>query len=446
MLDRFNNYIEDKGLFNKTNYLIAAVSGGKDSVCLCHLLYQSGYNFAIAHCNFGLRGRESEQDEEFVKRLSDLYKVPFFVKSFDTTTFAKQNGISIQMAARSLRYTWFEELRTHHNADKVLTAHHRNDSIETFILNLIRGTGIAGLHGIQAQSDIFARPLLFATRKEIETLTENTQLEWREDSSNQSTKYKRNFVRHTIMPLLAKLNPNFTETLSETIEKITLTESVFLEQVESFKSNVFKKNTGYYSINIEKLKTYKHGLILLFEVLKTFHFNFYQCKDIMNSLDSDPGKKFVSREYMLIKDRKKLIITNINTNISNITVLTNPDLEVFDFQSITFQVKTYSADKYTIKSDSNIAALDSDKLHFPLTIRPWQQGDYFQPLGMNGTKKVSDFLINRKIPLNLKNNVCVILSDERIAWLIGHQIDNRFKITSKTRRIIEIQAMNDFKQ
>jgi len=446
MLDRFNKYIKDKNLFNKTHFLIVAVSGGIDSVCLCHLLHLSGYSFAIAHCNFGLRGRESDLDEEFVKELAERYKVPFFVKSFDTTGFAEQNRISIQMAARSLRYQWFEELLSLHKADKVLTAHHRNDSIETFFLNLTRGTGIAGLHGIQARADIYARPLLFTTREEIKILTETHGLEWREDSSNKSTKYKRNFLRHNIIPQFSELNPNFTETITETIEKIALAEAVFGEQVEHFRSNVLKKNAGYYSINIEKLKAYKHVLILLYEVLKTFHFNFNQCKEILSALDSGPGKKFISKDYILIKDRSELVITRTETNTDNATGLINSDTEVFRFQSMTLYIRMYSASEYIIKPNSDIVALDMEKLRFPLTIRYWQQGDHFQPLGMTGTKKVSDLLINSKVPLNLKSHVCVLLSDEKIAWVIGQRLDNRFKITPKTQKVMEVQAISDFYQ
>ncbi len=439
MLERFNRYIQEKSLFGKTDYVIAGVSGGLDSVCLCYLLYQAGYNFGIAHCNFGLRGEESDEDERFVKELADKYKAPFYVRSFETEAYARREKISIQMAARTLRYEWFERLLKENGGRGILTAHHHDDSVETFFLNLIRGTGIAGLHGIQPVAGKIVRPLLFASREELKALTKKAGLDWREDSSNQSVKYKRNFLRHKVIPLFSEVNPNFANTFRETLAKLSLTEAVFMESVEAFRRKAFKVSARSCSIAIEELRNNKNALILLYETLKSFQFNFDQCVDMLNCLDAEAGKRFESASHVLVKDRLELIITQKSHADSPAPVLIREDQAHVVVQGYSLQITRWNHEQYELKRSADSAAFDFDKLRFPLVVRRWKQGDYFFPLGMNGKKKISDFLIDRKVPLNLKSEVFLLISDEQVVWVIGHRIDRRFKIGEETKRVLEVQ-------
>lgn len=437
MIELFQHYINEKELFTKESYVIAAVSGGLDSVCLCHLLYKSGYKFAIAHCNFGLRGAESDQDQDFVYQLAQTYQVPIFTKLFDTKGFAEQEKVSIQMAARQLRYDWFEELAREHKADKILTAHHKSDIAETLLLNLTRGTGIAGLHGIKATHNILARPLLFATREDLQDFVQTNQLKWREDSSNQSTKYKRNFIRHKVIPLLKELNPNFENTLEETIEKIALTEAVFNQQIETYRSQRFRQEVDHWILSLTNWTGKDQELIILFELLKPFNFSYEQCKVILSVLNQHSGKIVESNSHKLVKDRDCLIITT-KTEASP-ALLIEHNTETVEWEGKKLTIQKCNISDYQIITQENIAALDLDKITFPLELRTWKQGDWFFPLGMNNRKKISDFLIDSKIPLNLKDQIKVLTSNNEVVWIIGHRLDNRFKINPDTKNILELR-------
>jgi tRNA(Ile)-lysidine synthase len=440
MLQRFTNFVSEKSLFTGNDQLLLAVSGGMDSVVLCHLLHKSGSNFSIAHCNFNLRAQESDQDEAFVKKLAKKYKVRCFIKSFETQQFADENKLSVQMAARELRYNWFRQLAADLSFDKILTAHHQSDLAETVLLNLIRGTGISGLHGIKPLSGNLARPLLFATREEIMGYIAEEQLTWREDSSNASTKYSRNFVRQEIIPLIKKLNPSFEDTLKETVQKVSAAEEIFKEQIDLLRVSEVRESKDFISVSQEKFRTDKFAEIRLFEILRPYNFTFPQIKFILDSIDEPAGKHFESPTHLLVNDRGNFIITHKNLEaFSSLEIYTCPGEISFEGRKLI--LKEMEANTYKISPDKNIAALDAARLKFPLTLRKWKEGDWFMPLGMNKKKKLSDFFIDEKVPLNLKDQKRVLVSDGAIVYIPGMRVDDRFKITEETERIIEIRYL-----
>ena len=436
----------DLKLINKVAPLLAlphkillAVSGGVDSVVLLAILYQyfiekrydTRQYLAIAHCNFRLRGQESDEDENFVESLSEKYQLPFFCKKFDTLAFATANQLSTQVAARQLRYTWFKEILQTHHFHYVATAHHLNDSLETVLYNLAKGTGIAGVRGILPQQNELIRPLLSFTKEEIlEYATEN-QLVWREDSSNATDKYSRNLIRHQAIPILKQINPNLEHTFSDTLLRLSAVERVFQAEVEKFKGRVMKidknssQNTIYY-IDIEVIKQESEGLIKLYEVLKDFGFNFTQAQLIFNSFDSEAGKVFSTDTHILVRDRSNLVITT-----SKRAHLPQLQQQIFE-----------KTPDFQHTNNSNIAYLDYERTGTAFSIRFWQEGDKFSPLGMKGkTKNVSDFLNDLKVPLNLKQQVSVLVCQEEIAWIIGYRISEKFKITDKTKIICELRMV-----
>lgn len=427
MLDRFHKYNTENGLFRPKDKLLVTVSGGVDSVVLCHLLKKSEVNFAIAHCNFGLRGKESDEDEAFVEELAEELEVNIHLKKFDTRAFIKESGISTQMAARALRYEWFAALAEQKGYDAVLTAHHQNDIIETILLNLVRGTGIAGLHGIKVKSGNLIRPLLFATKEEILKYAKEHQLKWREDSSNESTKYQRNLVRLEVIPLLKKINPNLEQTLQQSIEKISAAETIFNNYIEGCRIDFLTVKKNHTLIEYSFLHEESEPRIILFELLKPFGFNYTQANEIFESLNGAAGKKFFSPSHFLVKDREVLIITEKNDSENReevkIEVTCKNIFLPWSGQNLSLEITT----GYNSKDPSSIAYLDYKKLKYPLLIRPWQPGDNFHPLGMNGKKKVSDFLNDLKIPVNLKKNISVLLSGKDIVWVVGLRIDEQYK-------------------
>lgn len=433
-------YIADYQLFKENDKILIAVSGGVDSVVLLDMLCAIATNesfpfsLAIAHCNFQLRGQESEEDELFVRALAEKYKCPFFCQKFDTQSIAEKNKSSIQIVARNLRYAWFEELLELHDFQYIATAHHQNDSIETVIYNLAKGTGIAGLHGILPKNGKIIRPLLGFSKKEILIYATENQLLWREDSSNATDKYSRNLIRHQLIPILQKINPNLEETFKDNILRISAVERIFKAQVQLFKKKVFSidsKNAEIYHLDIEGIRNESENLVKLDEILKDFGFNFTQTKLIINSLEKEAGKLFLSNTHTLIKDRKTLIIKrNIDATAPNLGLLT---IEIFE--------------KYTdfqISTEKNIAQLDYEKTGADLKLRLWENGDTFQPIGMKGkTKKISDFLNDLKIPLHLKPQVRVAVANKQIVWVVGYRIDERFKVTEKTKNIIALSILEE---
>ena len=439
MLEQFQNFIKKEKLFNAEDKILLAVSGGMDSVLMCELFHKAGFKFAIAHCNFQLRGEESNQDETFVSDLSKKYNVPFFVTSFQTNDYAKEKGISIQMAARELRFNWFQKLIDYEDYDYVATAHHLDDQIETFFVNLSRGTGIAGLHGILPKHGNIIHPLLFVYRKDIEEYISENKIDFREDSSNKSTKYKRNKLRHDILPLFEELNPNFSEIITKNINQLRESEIIFRKEINRFKRKAVHSKSGKTFVNIKILKNYNQTSTYLYEFLTQYNFSYTTVGDIVRSLDEISGKQFFSETHRLLKDREYLIIAPLSDNkFGDDYFIEKGKLEISEPINLSFH-SIENSDDYTIPKQSSIAALDSSKLEFPLVLRKWKQGDYFYPLGMNKKKKLSNFFIDEKFSIIDKENIWLVCSGEKIAWIVGHRIDNRFRINKNTKDIFQIE-------
>ncbi|MCD6112573.1 MAG: tRNA lysidine(34) synthetase TilS [Bacteroidales bacterium] len=439
MLKKFIDFIFQESLFENDDKILLTVSGGPDSVILCELFYRAKYNFGIAHCNFHLRGKESDEDEIFVRDLSKKYKVQFYVKHFNTKKYAKDNHISIEMAARDLRYNWFFELLKKEKYKYIATGHHLDDQIETFFINIIRGTGIAGLHGIISKQNNIIRPLLFAYRNDIEAFLKKNNIPFRTDSTNNSVKFMRNKFRNLILPQLYQINKNYKKTIINDIERLKDAEFIYKTKINEVKKNILIKGGKNILIPIEKLKELNPLRTYLFEFLSSYNFNFSTVEDIISRLDDISGKQFFSSSHRLIKDREYLIISELDKKSEANAIeffINENDLFINTPVSLKFKKLIYNKD-FIISKDKFIACFDKDKLKFPLQIRKWEKGDYFYPFGMNKKKKLSDFFIDEKFSLLEKEKIWLLCSDNDIVWIIGKRIDNRFRIRNNTKNIFQ---------
>lgn len=443
MLQPFRSYIQQQKLFSAKEKILLTVSGGMDSVVMCELFHFAGLKFGIAHCNFQLRGKESDGDEAFVKALAKKYKVEFHSVKFNTSAFAKKNKLSTQIAARELRYKWFEEIKNGFNYKYIATAHHQDDSIETFFINIIRGTGISGLHGILPKQGNIIRPLLFTNKNEITAYVKKHKLNYREDSSNASDKYVRNKIRHQVIPLLKELNPSLENTITNNIQHLRDVESIYKKEIENKRSEIVKDST----ISIPLLKKLDPITTYLFEFLKPFNFNTATVEEIVSALDARSGKQFFSETHRLIKDREFLIVEVISkkSNVISTKVKKNQKNIVIDKHTLTFsksaKILNFDPDSYRGLTLNSTAQFDLDKLKFPLEIRKWQNGDSFYPLGMKGKKKLSDFFIDKKLSIHQKENTWLLTSNGDIVWVIGQRIDDRFKVTNTTKNIYLVKLI-----
>ncbi len=463
--EKFKDYIQSHHLFGQGDQLIIAVSGGVDSVVLCELCKQAGYNFVIAHCNFQLRGEESERDETFVKSLGEKYNVRVFIKKFETEKYAEENKVSIQVAARELRYGWFEDLtnlssgqgavgsekpgiqhRTSHIAYRtfLLTAHHANDNIETVLMNFFKGTGITGLRGILPRHGKIVRPLLFAKKEELLTFAEANNLPFVEDSSNVSDKYTRNYFRNQLIPSIQKVFPGVEENLINNIDKFKDIASLYNEAISFHKKKLVEKKGNEIHIPVLKLLKSKPLITIVFEIIKEFGFTSHQTEEVIKILYSDTGKYISSATHKIIRNRNWIIISPHNTlEASNILINEN-DKEVM-FENGKLKIDKQTSEKIKLSADSAIALLDADSITFPLLLRKWKQGDYFYPLGMKkasgviAKKKVSKFFIDQKLSLADKEKIWIIESNKKIIWVIGKRIDDRFKVKDHTVNLLQIQ-------
>ena len=441
MLDRFLEFIQEKQLFEPHQKVLIAVSGGIDSMVLLHLFEKSESEYGIIHCNFNLRGEESDGDEAFVRDLVLNHGVPSWFKSFDTKEYATLNGISIEMAARELRYDYFEKIRSENNYSYIATAHHLDDLIETFFLNLSRKTGIKGLTGIKEKNGNVIRPLLFAFRNEIEDYARANFLEYREDSSNNDDVFQRNFLRNNILPLFSDWNAAFKKNLLASIDNLKETEQVYSGYIQLEEGKVLKKEDKKMTLDIEELFKVPFPKVLLYEILIGYNFNAAVIAEIFESLTNDSGKQFYSKTHRVVKDRQSLFIVPVEEKEERIYYIEADDIELF--QPLDLNIEKVSAKDFQIIKSEKVASLDLDMLEFPLLIRKWQQGDYFQPLGMKGFKKVSDFFIDEKIPLHEKENTWLLCSGNKIVWIMGLRIDNRFKITHQTQQVLKITLKSE---
>lgn len=415
-----------------------AVSGGIDSVVLCELCQQAGIEFSLAHCNFKLRGEESERDEQFVRSLAKKYAVAILVKEFETDKYASEKKYSIQVAARELRYDWFASL---HEADKnsyVLLAHHANDNIETVLMNFFRGTGIEGMTGMPSmvKESFCLRPLLNNTRREMEEFAALHQLTWVEDSSNQSSKYTRNFFRNELLPALKKVYPAVEENLLDNISRFKQIDALYKIGIEKIKKEILENRGEDAIIPIHKLKPYRETS-LIYELIKQYGFGEKQVAEIIKLMESEAGRYLENEHYQVIRHRKNLVITPKYSPVQT-AIVVDKDKKKISLTGLELQLKFYAASDLKIKKEKNSAQLDAGLVTFPLLVRRWQEGDYFYPLGLRKKKKLARFFIDQKLSKPDKEKIWVVESGKRIVWIAGLRIDDRFKITISTKEVLEL--------
>ncbi len=440
LLQRFKEYITENRLLQPGGRLLIAVSGGADSVVLCELCHLAGYQFVIAHCNFQLRGEESERDEKFVTALGEKYGVEVFVKKFDTTEVAAQQKKSIETTARELRYSWFNMLISNLNEkpiDYILTAHHADDNIETVTMNFFRGTGIAGVRGILPKQGNLIRPLLFARKNELEAFANKNQLLFVTDSTNLENDYTRNFFRNIILPKVSEVYPGTAKNILHNISRFAETEQLYWQAIALHKKRLVEKRGNEFHIPVLKLQKTEPLLTVLYEIIKDFGFSSQQITDAAALLKSNTGKYIQSPTHRIIKNRTWLIITPAETSTAqNILMEAGDEKIIFDYGEI--KIKWIAAAEHTISKSPLLAQLDAKEISFPLLLRKWKQGDYFYPLGMNKKKKLSRFFIDQKLSLSQKEHVWVVEMNKKIIWIVGMRIDNRFRIKEQTKEVLQL--------
>ncbi len=438
MIEQFIKFIHKENLFHSSQRILLAVSGGADSMLMLHLFRNAGFPISVAHCNFNLRGIESDDDERFVSEYCDRHNLQCFVRHFETEDFANENGISIEMAARDLRYEWFHELLRTHHLDFLATAHHQDDVIETFLINLSRGSGIKGLSGIPVKSGTLIRPMLFTNREEVLAYCAQFSIEYRTDSSNQEIIYKRNLIRNQIIPLLEEVNPAFRRNAIKTIGHLNETEQLFQQRMSEIKAVVYSEDALGAMIHIDKLSVLSPVKTILFELIREFGFKPEQMDDILESLHRESGRKFYSETHRLVKDREYLLISFLKANTEKLFYLEENTATMNFPVQLSFEKMDRKPD-FRFSSNPNVADLDADKLDYPLIIRHWREGEYFQPLGMSGLKKLSDFFIDEKYSIPEKESAWILSCGDQLVWLVGKRIDDRYKITPITKRILRIK-------
>ena len=433
MLTQLQNHIQSNFPYLKEKKLLLAISGGIDSMVLLHLFHELKFDISVAHCNFNLRDAESDADEIFVKSTCEALKIPYFIQKFDTKQLALDYKLSIQLAARKLRYDWFSELLLENNLDYVLTAHHLDDEIETFLINLTRGTGLEGLTGIPAKNEQIIRPLLKFSREQIETFAKENTIKWREDSTNISNKYLRNKLRHDVVPILKELNPSFMQSFQNTLDNLKQSQSLVDDASRIVYRKVVLDEDNLKKINISELTKLDNYEAYLFQWLKPLGFSAWE--DIYALIKAQSGKQIFAENYKLLKDRDYLIVSEINQQVNQ---------NVFTIQRDTLEVKNplklaiSKVDNVSNHSNKTIF-VDEEKIVFPLTIRKWQEGDFFYPSGMDGKKKVSKYFKDEKFSLIDKQNQWLLCSNDEIVWIINHRADERFIANNNTKYILKLE-------
>ena len=437
MYDRFKAHIKKSFSLDPKVKLLIAVSGGVDSMVLLDLFAKLKYNITIAHCNFNLRGSESDEDEAFVITYAKNNAIPYFIKHFDTKSHSHTEGASIQMVARKLRYEWFQDLCDANGFKYVLTAHHANDNLETFLINLSRGTGLEGLTGIPEKNKNIIRPLLPFSRLEIEMYAQEKNINWREDKSNSDTKYLRNKIRHDILPQFMDLNPKFLESFNDTIKYLNGTARILDTHIKQYKSLLFTKKNDTYKVPVAALKQLEPLPAYLFALFKEFGFTAWD--DVHNLLDTQSGKQLFSSTHRMIKDRGFLLITPLNNSTDELSFYKIEQNQ--EKITVPIHLSFAEVDEMKIRTN-NVIYVDKEKLKFPLMLRKWKKGDYFYPFGFSGKKKVSKFFKDEKFSLLEKENQWLLSSEDQIIWIVGKRADNRFRIDNKTSSIIKITLIS----
>lgn len=441
LLQRYNHYIQEQKLFAKTDRLLLAVSGGLDSVVLCELCHQAGYRFALAHCNFQLRGADSDRDEAFVQQLAQHYQVPFYSTRFDTVAEAANRKQSIETTARHLRYDWFEGLRLQHGFQWVVTAHHADDNAETSMMHFFRGTGIRGLRGMLPKQRHIVRPLLFARRAELEAFLAEHHLSHVTDQTNFEDDYTRNYFRNQLIPGLQKVFPQVVDNVLQNTERMIGVETIYHLAIEQYKKKLVEPKGNELHIPVLKLQQMPAMPTVLFEIIHPYGFTAHQTGEVLALLESQSGKYVASATHRIIRNRQWLIIAPLqSTEAQNILIEAQDSTIAFAGGSL--QLSTMDAAALELSTDNHIAQLDADLIQFPLLLRKWKTGDYFYPLGMTKKKKLSRFFGDLKMSLPEKENTWVLEMDKRIVWVVGRRIDERVKVTGKTKRVVLIKLIS----
>ena len=440
LLDNFQRYIRRNELAAPEDFILLTVSGGVDSMVMLSLFVRSGYRVGVAHCNFQLRGVESEEDEELVRREAEKYGVPWYNKRFDTKGEMERTGESMEMAARRLRYAWFDELSREHGYTVVAIAHHIDDSIETFFINLLRGTGLRGLTGITTHAGKLIRPLMFASRKDILEYAVAQHIPYREDSSNRSTKYLRNKIRLGLIPRIREINPKFTDLMRRNIERLTDTQLFIDAAVAHMREDVVTQADGIATIHVERIEAAYPRNFAVYELLSSqYGFKGDVCDALCRALsEAATGRRFYAREYVATVDRGRILVERIAPgDACEVTVEQGTQRSYCGNMVLYFEACDID-DIRAYDVPEQVALLDADLLRYPLRLRRWREGDTFIPFGMEGRKKVSDYLIDRKVSLPEKQRQFVLLSGDEIVWLVGRRIDDRYRLTDRTENVLRI--------
>lgn len=439
MLEYFLSFLDQHKLIKKDEQTLLAVSGGIDSMVMAHLFLQSPHDFAVSHINFGLRGAESNQDEQMVEEWCDSHQVKCYVQHAPREIFEGKE--STQMAARDFRYRYFDELMHKKGYQKLATAHHLDDSLETVLFNMTKGTGLRGLRGISPISGDIIRPMLFAGKEEILDYAKSAKIQWREDASNDTDTYQRNKIRHHVIPVLKTINPGLMRSFSSVADRVKDAQDLIEDTVEVILKNHKVMENGITRIGLEWVGLYRNPGAILNEILRRYGFSFLQVSQIQSSIIAGvSGKLFYSDLYELNLDREQLVIREKESFIYEDTQLRIPGVTIIGNRWIDSDV--VEGNRIEDPADQCVAYLDLDKVIRP-NITQWKEGDIFYPLGMKGKKKVSDFMIDSKIPLTLKKDVLILKSGGDIAWIVGYRIDDRFKVTGNTKKMLRLQLHSD---
>ncbi|MFN8252872.1 MAG: tRNA lysidine(34) synthetase TilS [Ferruginibacter sp.] len=434
--EQFKNYIQDQHLFHPKDRLLLTVSGGVDSVVLCELCKQAGYDFAIAHCNFKLREADSDRDEQFVQNLAQKYAVPFFVQQFDTAALAKAGKKSVEETARNLRYAWFEEIRAANGYAFIVTAHHANDQVETVLMNFFRGTGLKGLHGIPPKRDKIVRPMLFAKKNELLAFAVEHALAFVQDHTNAQNDFTRNYFRNEIIPAVQKVFPAVEDNLLNNISRLSEAEALYNEAIALHKKKLLEVKGTEVHIPVLKLLQLQPLHSILYEIIKAYGFSSHQTAEVAALLQSESGKYVESATHRIIRNRKWLIITTSKTEHAA-HILIEPADKLVKFEGGLLKLSRGTPPS-SINTLPSMALLDADAIQFPLLLRKWKPGDYFYPLGMQKKKKLARFLIDQKLSIAGKEKVWVLESNKKILWVIGMRIDDRFKIGPAVKNVLQV--------
>ena len=440
LLDGFEKYIEENELFSHDDRLLLTVSGGVDSMVMMSLAAAAGYRFGVAHCNFQLRGKESDEDERLVEREAKRYGAEFYNKRFDTEGEMERTGESMEMAARRLRYAWFRELCDEHGYTAIAIAHHSNDSIETFFINMLRGTGLRGLTGITTQVGRVVRPMMFATRKDIHDYAIAHHIPFREDSSNKSTKYLRNKVRIGLVPMLKEINPQFTTIMRRNIARLSQAQDFITSAMNIIKGESLEHHGDMNILRVGNIRPTLPRNYVIYEILNSeYGFKGDVVDALCHALDNGAtGRRFYSREWVAVVDRGDVVVAPITEDDSCETIVERNTVRSYAGGSVLYYEHCNIDFIDNLDQGENVALLDADKLRYPLYVRRWREGDWFIPFGMSGRKKLSDYLIDKKVSMAEKSRQFVLVSGEDIVWVIGRRLDDRFAITRKTENVLRV--------